>query len=77
MTSTKALQRISEIFGQPIIPLCTPDKNGGYRVIGAGHGPDCPHPGKRPLIKGWQELGWELSPEALECYVLRGAKPPR
>jgi len=73
MTNTKALQRISEIFGQPVIPLCTPDGNGGCLVIGAGHGPDCPHPGKRPLSKGWQEPGWKLSPEALERYVRRGA----
>lgn len=33
-TTTKALQRISEIFGQPVIPLCTPDKNGGCRSQG-------------------------------------------
>lgn len=73
MTSTKALQRISEIFGQPVIPLCVPDGNGGCRVVGAGHGPDCLHPGKRPLFKGWQSPDWKLSPEALEQYARMGA----
>lgn len=72
-TAIKVLQRISEIFGQPIIPLCVPSKDGGCRVIGAGHGPDCPHPGKRPLVKGWQAPDWKLSPDALERYARMGA----
>ena len=72
-TTTKALQRISEIFGQPLIPLCVPAGDGGCRVVGAGHGPNCPHPGKVPLVKGWQAPDWKLSPDALERYVRIGA----
>lgn len=72
-TTTKALQRISDMFGEPVIPLCTPSKNGGCQVIGAGHGPSCPHPGKRPLVKGWQSPDWKLTPDALERYVRMGA----
>jgi len=30
-TTVKELQRIEEIFGQPVIPLCAPDGNGGCR----------------------------------------------
>ncbi len=69
----KTLEKISQIFGQPVVPLCVPDKNGGCRVLGAGHGPDCPQPGKRPLVKGWQEPNWKLTPAAIEKYTRMGA----
>jgi len=69
----KTLEKISQLFGQPVIPLCVPDGNGGCRVLGAGHGPDCPSPGKIPLVKGWQEPNWKLTPAAMEKYSRMGA----
>ncbi|GAJ04858.1 unnamed protein product, partial [marine sediment metagenome] len=69
----KALEKISKIFGQPVIPLCVPDGNGGCRVLGGSHGPDCPSPGKIPLVKGWQAPDWALTPPDLFKYARMGA----
>ncbi|GAI61665.1 unnamed protein product [marine sediment metagenome] len=66
----KTLQKISGIFGQPVIPLCSPDGNGGCRCT--SHFPKCTSPGKRALLKGWMEPNFQLSPEALERYARVG-----
>ncbi len=66
----KTLQKISGIFEQPVIPLCSPDGNGG--CLCTSHFPKCTSPGKRALLKGWMEPNFQLSPEALERYARVG-----
>lgn len=59
------LLQLCQRLGLTLLPLCVPNPEGGCLQ----HGPECPHPGKRPLVK-WRDR-WNPTFEQLGRGVVK------